>query len=343
MIDLRSDTVTVPTPEMRRVMAVAEVGDDVYGEDPTVNELQETAARLVGKEDALFVSSGTMGNLLGVVVSASPGSEVIVDSESHMFLYEVAGPGAVAGVQLRPVVTERGIISPEQVVAALRPADEIDEPLTSMVSLEDTHNRHGGTCWPLESIDSAARMAHANGLKVHLDGARLLNAAVAMQVQPATLAAHVDTLSFCLSKGLGCPVGSLFCGSREAVEKARRWRKRLGGGWRQAGVMAAAGLWALEHMVDRLDEDHRNARTLAEGLAELDGIDIDLSRVETNIVIFHLRQGNSQAFLGRCREQGVLGGGYVAGRVRFVTHAGIGPADIDSALDVCARALAETA
>jgi threonine aldolase len=321
-------------------MAAAAVGDDVYGEDPTVNELQETAARLVGKEEALFVSSGTMGNLLGVVVNASPGSEVIVDSESHMFLYEVAGPGAVAGVQLRPVVTERGIITPEQVVTALRPADEIDEPLTSMVSLEDTHNRHGGICWPLESIDSAARVAHANGLKVHLDGARLLNAAVAMQVSPASIAANADTLSFCLSKGLGCPVGSLFCGSREAVEKARRWRKRLGGGWRQAGLMAAAGLWALDNMVDRLDEDHRNARTLAEGLAELDGIDIDVSRVETNIVIFHLRQRSSQVFLGRCREQGVLGGGCVGGRVRFVTHAGISPADIDRVLDVCAEALA---
>jgi threonine aldolase len=335
--------VTVPTAEMRREMAAAAVGDDVYGEDPTVNELQENAARLVGKEDALFVSSGTMGNLLGVLVNANAGSEVIVDSESHMFLYEVAGPGAVAGVQLRPVVTERGIISAEQVVAALRPTDEIDEPLTSMVSLEDTHNRHGGICWPLESIDSAAREAHANGLRVHLDGARLLNAAVAMRVPAAAIAGHADTLSFCLSKGLGCPVGSLFCGSRDAVEKAMRWRKRLGGGWRQAGVMAAAGLWALDHMVDRLAEDHRNARTLAEGLAELDGIDIDLSRVETNIVIFHLRERSSQAFLARCRERSVLGGGYVSGRVRFVTHVGISPADIGKTLDVCAEALAESA
>ncbi len=342
MIDLRSDTVTVPTPEMRQVMAASEVGDDVYGEDPTVNELQEYAARLVGKEEALFVSSGTMGNLLGILVNANAGSEVIVDSESHMFLYEVAGPGAVAGVQLRPAVTERGVISTEQIAAALRPTDEIDEPLTSLISLEDTHNRHGGVCWPLESIDSAARLAHANGLKVHLDGARLLNAAVATQVPAAEIAAPADTLSFCLSKGLGCPVGSLFCGSREALEKARRWRKRLGGGWRQAGVMAAAGLWALNHMVDRLDDDHRNARTLAEGLAELEGIDIDLSRVETNIVIFHLRQRSSQAFLARCREQGVLGGGYVSGRVRFVTHVGIGPADIARTLAVCAEALAES-
>lgn len=330
---------TKPDVDMRRVMAEAEVGDDVYDEDPTVNRLQERAAELMGTEDAMFISSGTMGNLLGMLVSAGAGKEVIVDSESHIFRYEVGGPGALAGVQLWPVVTERGIISPAQIVDAIRPTDEIDEPITAVFCLENTHNRHGGICWPIDAIESAALAAHTLGLKVHLDGARIFNAAIALDVSSLEIARHADTLSFCLSKGLGCPVGSVFCGSTETVDKARRWRKMLGGGWRQAGVMAAAGLWALDHMIDRLAEDHSNARTLAEGLAELPGISIDKSRVETNIVIFHLTAMSSAEFVAECRERGLLGGGYVAGRVRFVTHYGITAADIQKALDVCVDVL----
>ncbi len=339
MIDLRSDTVTKPTPGMRRAMAEAEVGDDVYGEDPTVNRLEQRAADLMGKEQALFVSSGTMGNLLGLLVNAAAGQEVVLDSESHIFRYEGGGPGALAGVQLRPLVTERGIISADQLEDAIRPTDEIDEPISAVFSLETTHNRHGGVCWPLEAIESATQTARRHGLKVHLDGARIFNAAMAMHSSAKKIAQHADTLSFCLSKGLGCPVGSVFCGSREAIDKARRWRKMLGGGWRQAGVMAAAGLWALDHMIDRLGEDHHNARTLAEGLAELPGVAIDMSRVETNIVIFHLKAMSSSEFVTACRERGVLGGSYVSGRVRFVTHDGITAADIQTALAVCSDVL----
>lgn len=339
MIDLRSDTVTKPTPQMRRVMADAEVGDDVYGEDPSINRLQERAAQLMGTEDALFVSSGTMGNLLGLLVSATAGQEVLVDAESHIFRYEGGGPGALAGVQLRPLVTERGVIAADQIDDAIRPTDEIDEPITAVLSLENTHNRHGGVCWPITAIESATRTARAHGLKIHLDGARIFNAAVALDVSPAEIARYADTISFCLSKGLACPVGSVFCGRHEAIEKARRWRKMLGGGWRQAGVMAAAGLWALDYMVGRLSEDHSNARTLAEGLAELPGIAIDVSRVETNIVIFHVTAMSSQEFVADCRRRGVLGGGYVSGRVRFVTHYGITADDIRETLDVCADVL----
>jgi len=321
-------------------MAAAVVGDDVYGEDPTVNELQERAAHLMAKEDALFVSSGTMGNLLGILINARPGREVIVDSESHMFLYEGGGPSALGGVQLRPVPTSRGIMSPEQIDSSIRPNDEVDEPRTAMWSFENTHNCHGGICWRPESIDAAVSAARGNRLRIHLDGARIWNAAVAMRVAPAEIARGADTVTFCLSKGLGCPVGSLFCGTQSAVDEARRWRKMLGGGWRQAGVMAAAGLWALDNMVDRLDEDHRNARTLAEGLAELDGIEIDISRVETNIVIFNLKRMSSQEFLSKCRNLGVMGGGYVAGRVRFVTHFGVSASDIQHVLFACSKALA---
>lgn len=339
MIDLRSDTVTQPTPEMRTLMAGAIVGDDVYREDPTVTELENVSARLVGKDAALFITSGTMGNLLGMLVSAGPGREAIVDSESHIFLYEVGGASALAQVQLRPVVTQRGILSGRDVFDSMRP-DDVDEPRTCLVALENTHNRHGGVVWPVASIEEVADAAHSNGLRVHMDGARIFNAVMATGAATAEIARHADTVTFCLSKGLACPMGSLFCGSHEDIDRARRWRKMLGGGWRQAGVVAAAGLWALEHMVERLAEDHGNARTLAEGLAELPGIDIDLSRVETNIVIFYLRSKSSSDFLRLCREREVLGGGYVAGRVRFVTHYGITAEDVQKALDACTRALA---
>ena len=234
---------------MRRLMADSVIGDDVYGEDPTVNQLQDRAADLLGKEDALFVASGTMGNLLGLLVNAKAGEEVIVDSESHIFLHEGGGPGALAGVQLRPVKTERGIMSVEQIVGALRPTDEVSQPVTSVVSIETTHNRHGGVFWPLDALESVWQAAHERRVAVHLDGARVFNAAVSMNVAVLDIARRADTVTFCLSKGLCCPVGSVLCGSRETIEKARRWRKMLGGGWRQAGVMAAAGLWSLDHMV----------------------------------------------------------------------------------------------
>ncbi|TAN33729.1 low-specificity L-threonine aldolase [bacterium] len=334
-IDLRSDTVTQPTPEMRRAMMNAPLGDDVFGDDPTVNRLEEVAAARLGKEASVFVPTGTMGNLIGTAVHARAGDEMIADAHSHTFLYEAAGAAAIAGVQIQPVETEAGVMSAEQVVAAVRPRDDSHFPLTAMVSFENTHNLHGGVVWPMPALRAASDAARAQGLRVHLDGARIFNAAVALGVDVADIAACGDTVTFCLSKGLACPAGSMFCGSREAIERARRWRKRLGGGMRQTGVLAAAGLIALDSMVDRLAEDHANARILAEGLAELPGIGCELSRVQTNIVYFDLQQTTASEFEEECRRRGLLGGATGPRRLRFVTHHGISAADIRSALKVC--------
>jgi threonine aldolase len=335
VIDLRSDTVTMPTPEMRRAMATAPVGDDVFGDDPSVNRLEEVSAARLGKEAAVFVPTGTMGNLLGVAVNAASGQELIADAAAHVYLYEGAGAASLLGVQIRPVPTEMGVMTAAQVEAAIRSREDHHEPLTAAVTFEDTHNRHGGVVWPLEALRQASGAARARGLRVHLDGARIFNAAVASGVDVADIAACADTVTFCLSKGLSCPAGSVFCATAEVAEHARRWRKRLGGGMRQAGVIAATGLIALDTMVDRLAEDHANARTLAEGLAELPGVRCDLSRVQTNLVFFELERLAASEFEERCRKRGLLGGATAAHRVRFVTHHGITPADIQSALKTC--------
>jgi threonine aldolase len=339
VIDLRSDTVTMPTPEMRHAMVSAPLGDDVFGDDPTVNRLEEMAAALLGKAAAVFVPSGTMGNLLGVVVNARLGEELIADADSHVFLFETAGAAAIAGVQIRQVATAAGVMSPEQITAAVRPRDDVHQPLTAAVTFEDTHNRHGGVVWPLEDLRAAAAAARSQSLRVHLDGARIFNAAVAQGVAVAEIAACSDTVTFCISKGLGCPAGSLFCGDREAVDEARRWRKRLGGAMRQTGVLAAAGIVALDTMVDRLAEDHANARTLAEGLAELPGISCDLERVQTNIVYFDVTGMTGLAFEDECRNRDLLGGATGEHRVRFVTHNGITAQDVQGALKVCSDVL----
>jgi threonine aldolase len=339
VIDLRSDTVTQPTPEMRRAMVAAPLGDDVFGDDPTVNRLEEVAAARLGKEASVFLPSGTMGNLVGLVVNARLGEEVIADADSHVFLYEGAGSAAIAGVQVRPVATEAGIMSPDQIEAVIRPRDDYHHPLTAALCIEDTHNTHGGIVWPLEALEAASAVARAHGLRVHLDGARIFNASVAMGIDVAAIADCADTVSFCLSKGLGCPAGSLFCGSRESIDEARRWRKRLGGGMRQTGVLAAAGLLALDSMVDRLAEDHANARTLAEGLAELPGVTCDLSRVQTNLVYFEVTKITPAAFEHGCRGRGLLGEAVGHHRVRFVTHIGITGADVQSALKICEEVL----
>ena len=339
MIDLRSDTVTMPTPAMREAMAMTPLGDDVFGDDPAVNELEEVAAARLGKEAAVFLPSGTMGNVVGVAVNARTGEEMIADAEAHVFLYEGAGAAVIAGVQIRPVATEAGIMSPAQIEAALRPRDDVHQPITAAVTFEDTHNRHGGIVWPLEDLRAASEAARAHGLRVHLDGARMFNAAVASGTDIADIAACADTLTFCLSKGLACPAGSMFCGSVDAVDQARRWRKRLGGAMRQAGVLAATGLIALETMVDRLAEDHANARTLAEGLAELPGVKCDLSRVQTNLVFFDLENMRGDDFEEECRKRGLLGGATSAHRVRFVTHYGIDAEDIQSTLRICEEVL----
>jgi threonine aldolase len=335
VIDLRSDTVAMPSPEMRQAMATAELGDDVFGDDPTVNRLLEVAAGRLGKEAAVFVPSGTMGNVLGVAVNAGRGEELIADAQSHVFIYETAGAAALAGVQIRPVSTESGVMTPEQIAALVRPRDDPHQPISAAIAFEDTHNLHGGIVWPLEALRAASETAHAHGMRVHLDGARIFNAAIAQGVGVAEIAACADTVTFCLSKGLACPAGSIFLGSRKDVENAHRWRKRLGGAMRQTGVLAAAGLIALDKMVDRLAEDHANARTLAEGLAELPGVRCDLSRVQTNLVFFELEKMTAPAFNDECAKRGVLGDWSGPARMRFVTHYGISAQDVQSALQAC--------
>ena len=338
-IDFRSDTVAMPSPEMRQAMVTAPLGDDVFGDDPTTNRLMEVAAERMGKEAAAFVPSGTMGNLIGIAVNARSGEELIADADSHAFYYETAGAAAVCGVQIRPVATEAGVMSPEQIVQALRPRDDTHQPISAAVTFENTHNRHGGIVWPLDALRAASDAARSHGLRVHLDGARIFNAAVALGVEAKEIAACADTVTFCLSKGLACPVGSIFCGSEKDVSEARRWRKRLGGGMRQVGVLAAAGLIALDHMVDRLAEDHVNARTLAEGLTELPGIRCDLSRVQTNLVYIDLDSMPAAQFVDECLKRGLLSDSTGHRRVRFVTHYGIGAEDIQSALQICEEAL----
>lgn len=343
MIDLRSDTVTLPTPEMRKAMYEAEVGDDVYGEDPTVNRLQEMAAERMGKEAALFVASGTMGNLVSILTHCGRGDEVILGNWSHTFLYEVGGMAALGGVHPRPIPNQPdGTLDIRDIEAAIRP-ENIHFPRTRLVCLENTHNRCGGAVLTPEYTSQVADLAHRHGLKVHLDGARIFNAAIALGVDVKELVKDVDSVMFCLSKGLSAPVGSLLCGDADFIAEARRMRKMVGGGMRQAGVLAAAGIVALTRMVDRLAEDHSNARRLAQGLAELPGVSIDPERVKTNIVIFEFDHPKltPQEFCARLAEEGVLMLPIEGKRIRAVTHYGITAADIDQALAAMRKVLAD--
>ncbi len=342
VIDLRSDTVTLPTPEMRRAMAEAEVGDDVFGEDPTVNRLERMAAERMGKEAAVFVASGTMGNLVSLLAWCGRGDEAIVGSEAHVLHYEVGGAAGLGGIQLRPVRNdERGMMDPAEIEATIR-GENIHFPRTALVCIENTHNRCGGAALTPEDTAAIAEVAHRHGIPVHLDGARVFNAAVALDVPVTELTRDVDSVSVCLSKGLAAPVGSLVCGSADFVARARKMRKMVGGGMRQAGVIAAAGIVALETMVDRLAEDHENARLLAEGLASIPGIVIDPSKVQTNIVIFQVVSMNPADFARRLRERGVLTTAIGYGRLRMNTHYGITRADVEEALERV-RAVAATA
>ncbi len=338
VVDLRSDTLTTPTPEMREAMARAPVGDDVWGEDPTVQRLEALAAERMGMEAGLYVTSGTQGNLISVLAQTQPGQEVIVDLDSHIYNYEVAGAALVGGLQMRPVKTERGFLTPAQVAEVVRPAN-IHLPVSALACLENTHNRHGGTCCSPEEIEAVARAAHQHGLRVHLDGARLFNAAVALGREAREFTRPVDSVTFCLSKGLGAPVGSVVCGSADFVGRARRWRKMLGGGMRQAGVIAAAGLVALERMIDRLADDHANARALAEGLARLPRLAIDLATVQTNIVIFRVdgaEAATRAADLARgCAERKVKVHAISPTSIRCVTHKDVDADDIARAVDAC--------
>jgi threonine aldolase len=331
IVELRSDTFTLPTESMRRAMAAAEVGDDVWDEDPTIHRLQERAAAMVGKEASLFVPSGTMGNLCALLSHTEPGDEVLVEGESHIFHSEVAGASVVGGLQLRPLETPDGRLQAEQVHAAIREPD-IHQPPTGLLCLENTHNRRGGTCLSPAQTQALCDVAHDAGFPVHLDGARVFNAAVALGVDVRQLTGPVDSVMFCLSKGLSAPVGSMLAGSRDLIERSRRMRKMLGGGMRQAGVLAAAGLCALEEMVDRLADDHRNARRLAEGLQGLPGIAIDLARVETNMVFGDCQPPLTAAvFIERCGEAGILLDQASLHRWRMVTHRGVTEDDVDYA------------
>ena len=328
-IELRSDTFTQPTPAMRRAMAEAEVGDDQYGEDPTVNRLEKRAAEVVGKDAAVYVPSGMMGNLCGVLSQTERGDEVILGDLAHIVQNEMGSSFVLGSIVPRLVPNRDGLPALEDIGAAIRPQGMF--PRTSLLCLENTHNNCGGTVLTAAQTRAAADLAHARGLRVHLDGARIFNAAVALGVDARELTRDVDTVQFCFSKGLAAPVGSILCGDTETIAKARKVRKLLGGAMRQAGVIAAAGVYALEHMVDRLAEDHDNAQALARGLAALPMIDLDPETVETNIVIFRVR-GDWLDFARGLKESGVLASVYGERTLRMVTHYGIGRADVDEAL-----------
>ena len=335
LIDLRSDTVTKPDAEMRRAMAEAEVGDDVFNEDPTVNRLEEESAATVGMEAALFVPSGTMGNQIALHLLGRPGGEVICDAGCHIVNYEIGGMAALSGLLPRTLPSPNGLLDPAAVAAAIAP-DLSYRARTVLIEIENTHNMAGGTVYDRPHLEAILDVARRHRLPVHFDGARVFNAAAALGVSVASLAAGFDSLNFCLSKGLGAPVGSLLCGPRDFITEARRVRKRFGGGMRQVGILAAAGLIALRKGPARLPEDHENAAHLARALAGMKGIDLDPATVRTNIVIFRLTPelcgGSSATFLGRIREIGVLGVPVNQEKVRFVTHRDVDRRQIDEAI-----------
>ncbi len=333
-IDLRSDTVTKPTEEMREAMKEAEVGDDVLGEDPTVKKLEDLAAETLGKEAGLFVTSGTQGNITSLLTHTRPGQEIIMGKICHIFKYEVGGYSSLAGLSAKTLDDSGGYMEPSQIAGAVR-EENIHHPETSLLCIENTHNVAGGVPVDLKHIERVCDIAHDNGLKVHLDGARIFNASTALDVDVSDLVEPVDSIQFCLSKGLSAPVGSMLVGSKEFIEKARKNRKRLGGGMRQAGVIAAPGIISLEKMVDRLEEDHVNARRLTEGLKEL-GVDIDPDRFKTNIVMMDTSQFGMTAEKLRTKleEKNILTLALGKNSMRFVTHREISTEDIDEVLDV---------
>ena len=332
-IDFRSDTVTKPTPAMRKAMAEAEVGDDVFGEDPTVNALQEKVAKILGKEAAIFVPSGTMANQLSIKSHTQPGDEVIIEATSHPYNFEGGAGAALSGVQFYCLKGVRGILKASQIEEGIR-SDDHHFPVSRMIGLENTHNRGGGTIYPLEALRDIHRLAKSMGLLIHLDGARLWNASVAADIKPHEYAQWADSVSVCLSKGLGAPIGSLVTGSKEFISRVHRFRKMFGGGMRQVGIIAAAGIYALDHHIERLKEDHQNAKRLAVGLKEFKGVSIHPEHVETNIVIFDVADTGKTApqVAEAMKQERVLIHAFGRTQVRMVTHLDVNGDDVETAL-----------
>lgn len=341
VIDLRSDTVTRPTAAMRRAIAEAEVGDDVFGDDPTINRLQRRVAELLGKEAAILVPSGSMANQAAIRAQTEPGDEIIAHADSHIYHYEAGAPAALSGCSLRLLSGDRGLFDAAAVRAAIRPPDS-HYPRSRMVVIENTHNRGGGSIWSVEEIRRIRDVATEFGLRMHLDGARLMNACVARGFHPTDYTAHFDTVSMCFSKGLGAPVGSAVVGTKETIARVHRFRKMFGGGMRQAGILAAAALYALDHHVERLAEDHANARRLAQELSTIAGLSTDPAHAETNIVYFDVdpRLGTGKALCDALRERGVWMIAVAPQRVRAVTHLDVDAAGIERAIAVIRETVA---
>lgn len=332
-IDLRSDTVTRPTPAMRKAMVEAEVGDDVFGEDPTVNCLQERVAQILGKEASLFVPSGTMANQLAIKSHTQPGDEVIIETTSHPYNFEGGGGAALSGIQFHCLKGIRGILDASQILEAIRPEDH-HFPVTRLICLENTHNRGGGAIYPIEKMREIYQVAKLKGLFVHLDGARLWNASVATGISPQEYSQWADSVSVCLSKGLGAPIGSLVAGSKSFIDRVHRFRKMFGGGMRQVGIIAAAGLYALDHHLERLKQDHQNAKRLAVGLKEIKGVSLDPKHVETNIVIFDVVETGktAQQIAEAMKHHNVLIHAFGKTQIRLVTHLDVTEEDVETAL-----------
>ncbi|MBI1825501.1 MAG: aminotransferase class I/II-fold pyridoxal phosphate-dependent enzyme [Planctomycetes bacterium] len=333
MIDLRSDTVTRPSAAMRRAMAEAPVGDDVFGDDPTVNRLQEKVAELLGKEAAIYVPSGSMGNQTSIRAQTQPGDEIIAHADSHIYHYEAGAPGAISGCSLRLLPGEGGLFDAAAVRAAVRPSDS-HYPRSALVVVENTHNRGGGTCWSIDEIAAIHGVAEEFGLKMHLDGARLMNACVAKNHKPTEYAKYFDTVSICFSKGLGAPVGSAVASTKDTIRRVHRFRKMFGGGMRQAGIIAAAALYALENNVARLAEDHANANRLATGIANIPKLSVNVASVETNIVYFDVDPSYDPAktLCDAAKEEGVWILSTGPQRIRAVTHLDVSTKDMDQAI-----------
>ncbi|QQS35051.1 MAG: DegT/DnrJ/EryC1/StrS family aminotransferase [Ignavibacteriales bacterium] len=337
IIDLRSDTVTKPSEAMRKAMYDAEVGDDVFKEDPTVNALEEYAADLLGKEATLFVSSGVMGNQICLNVLTNPGDEVICERDAHIFNYESGSPAAISGIQLFPVDGKMGVITPEQVEPLIRPSSAYYMPRTKVIEVENTHNRGGGTIWQMENIISLKALAKKYNLFYHLDGARIWNASVATGISVKEYASHFDSVSCCLSKGLGAPVGSIIAGTKEFIKEAYRVRKSWGGGMRQVGILAAAGLYALKNNVERLKEDHEKALFLAKEINNNDTFEIDMNSVQTNILLFKPLKHSVDEIIRVCKNEGLLLSVGKVDLVRAITHLDVSFEDIKTASEILKR------